>query len=272
MRNAAKNLACWLAAACGFAAGPVCAGAWVPEEAQVYNKFALNYLQSNGYFGVAPPGLRRFTDSNFTYYFEAGIGGQTALFGSVPLQRLTRSDNAGVTENVAVGDIAIGIRRQLSDGPWVSAAALAVKLPGFYDKDGPLPAGNGQLDLEWRFLVGRSLGIFGYAGAEVAYRYRTEAPADEFRYLLEYGFATPWALYFRTKYDAIKGVGNSDGAGAPAPGNPALNLEFDLSRIEATLGLQLARAWALEAQWTPSLDGDNTLRSNAYQLAVIWQP
>lgn len=256
-------------AALGLICGNAAAGAWTPEPGSGYYKFAGNYLSADDSFGPDAPGFEEFTDTNFTFYGEYGLAENVGLFASVPYKELTRTDNGVEVENTGVADVDLGLRWQHTQGDDIVSTQYLVKLPFFYDEDDALPLGNGQIDAEIRVLYGTSLGSRGYFGFEIAYRARFEEPADEFRYLLEYGFNATDRLYFRTKLDGIHSLSNSDSGGNTAA-NPALNLEFDLGRVELTAGWKLHENWFTEFTATPAIYGDNTIRGTNYQLAIIF--
>ena len=64
---------------------------------------------------------------------------------------------------------------------------------------------------------------YGYIGAEAGYRFRSEDPSDEYRYLLEYGISAGDNLYFRTKLDGTESAGN----GKQQSGGADSNLSVD---------------------------------------------
>lgn len=256
----------------GLAALPtlVQAGAWTPNEGSAYHKFALNTFSSESSFGPAVPGFRKFTDNNFTYYVEYGITDTLTFYGSLPIKRLTSETVDGTARSSGVGDIDLGLRRRLYfDGTSVVSASVLFKAPYAYDKNAAVPRGNGQVDLEARVLYGRSLGRYGYFGLEAGYRYRAGAPADEFRYLLEYGFDASDKVYLRTKLDGIAGLRNSSGTSNTSR-NPTLNLDFDLGKLETTAGFKFSKTLAGEFTVTQNLYGSNTLRGTNYSLALVY--
>jgi len=137
-----------------------------------------------------------------------------------------------------------------------------------------LPLGNGQEDFEGKVLFGKSFGALGYGGLEVGYRFRTEAPVDEFRYLVEYGFDLNDRTYLRTKLDGIHAASSSDVDNnlpltAATALNPQLPLEFDLGRLEYTAGYKFSDTLAGEITGTTAVYGDNTLKGTNIQVALV---
>jgi len=245
------------------------AGAWTPKEGTAYHKYAANTFDSDSSFGQEQAGFEEFTDRNLTYYVEYGIRDDLAFIASIPYKSLTRTDNGFRTETSGFGDVDIGLRYNFDTDPVVFSAQLLFKAPYLYDEDEPLPLGNGQEDVEFRLQLGKSLGKRGYFNVEAGYRYRADAPADEYRYLLEYGGDVTERFYLRGKLDGIAAAGSSS-APPPQLGNPALPLEFDLGRLETTAGLRFGRNWAWELTAVTSVYGSNSLRGVNYQLALVY--
>ncbi len=265
---------------CIIAAGiltpaPAIAGPWTLEAGRTYNKPAINFFSGDSSFGPDQEGFENFEDLNFTYYNETGITDNLSFIASIPIKDISRTDRnaAGVAvtnSTSGVGDIDVGLRYNLSKGPFVVAVQGLFKAPYAYDSDDSLPLGNGQEDFEGRFQLGRGFGKAGYFVAEAGYRFRSGAPSDEFRYLLEYGIDVGKSVYLRSKLDGILSI-NNDTPQAQANGNPTLPLAFDLAKLELTAGYKFNKTWAIEFTGTPNLYGDNTLTGTNFQLALILQ-
>jgi len=93
-------------------------------------------------------------------------------------------------------------------------------------------------------LYGRSLSNWfpGYVNFEAGYRYRAEAPSDEFRYLAEIGVDITERLYVRAKLDGINSMNNADTV-ANISGNPTAGNQFDLQKLDTALGYKLTGKW-----------------------------
>ena len=250
------------------------AGAWVPEKGQGYSKLGAQTFNADNFFGTNND-FQEFDSDNVSYYGEYGFGNNTAIYGSVLYQDISQTDaNNNTTSNSGIGDVEIGVRYQWQANPFVLSTSFLVKLPYLYDEDDALPLGNGQLDYEGRVLIGKSLNKYGYFGVELGYRFRAEAPSDEIRYLLEYGFSFNDNVYFRTKLDGIQSAGNADVADL-GNGNLSITPEFDVGRWELTLGYNFGPArerslgrWGVEVTLTQDVFGDNTLDGDAIQLGL----
>lgn len=247
------------------------AGAWPAEEGGSYQKLSINIFNSDERFGEELEGFEEFDDFTLEYYAEYGVTKDATIIVRVPYRDLENRTAGITTSNSGIGDVDVGLKYNLSDGPFVVSVQGLVKAPIFYSEDASLPLGNGQFDLEGRLLVGKSLNKLGYFGVEVGYRYRAEEPVDEFRYLVEYGFNLNDSLYARAKLDGILAIGSANVADTANPLNPSLPLEFDLGRLETTAGYKFTDKFAFEFTAAQNLYGDNTLRGTTFQFALVGQ-
>jgi hypothetical protein len=251
------------------------AGAWTAKKGDNYLKGAVNYFETNNRFGPEN-GFENFQNTNFNVYWEHGIRDDLTFFATGSLTDLENQSNGQETSGSGVGDIDLGLKYRLIDGPVIVSIQGLFKAPYLYDSESELPLGNGQEDFEGKLLFGKSFGDLGYGGLEVGYRIRTEDPVDEFRYLVEYGFDLNDKTYLRTKLDGIHAAGSSDIASditVPVSQdialNPQLPLEFDLGRLEYTAGYKISDGFAAEITGTTAVYGDNTLKGTNIQLAVV---
>ncbi len=258
-----------------LAPGSAVAGPWTLLHGKTYNKPAVNYFTGSSLFNTTQEGFERFEDINFTFYNETGITDDISFIISVPIKEVIRTDRnaAGIAitnRTSGVGDIDIGLRYNISKGPIVVAVQGIFKAPYAYNAGDALPLGNGQEDFEGRLQLGRSFGKAGYAVVEAGYRYRVGAPADEFRYLIEYGVDVSRSVYVRSKLDGLLSIRN-DTPQVAANGNPTLPLAFDLAKLELTAGYRVNKKLAVEFTATPNVYGDNTLTGTNFQLALAIQ-
>lgn len=252
------------------------AGAWTQQQGHLYNRLSINYYSADRDFDgdgerTNMPNGGEFTDYNLSNYVEYGLFDSLTGFASLAYKRI-RSDNDLRRDTTwGVGDIDVGLRQRLLENDLgVFAVQGLVKTPEAYDEDEDLPLGNGQYDLEAKLLYGRSLYplLPGYAGIEIGYRWRLEDPSDEVRYLVEFGGDFTKSLYARVKLDGIYSVDN--GKRRDAGGNPTTTNNFDLGKLDLTVGYKLTPAWGLEAAWTPALYGQHTAAGATYTLAVSY--
>lgn len=244
------------------------AGAWTQGKGHAYQRLAASYFNSTSAFS-GNVGFDSFTDYTVSYYGEFGVGKRLNAFASLPFRQAENRNFGEPVRNAGFGDAELGLRYRLVDKPFVLSAQAAFKAPYFYDPDNPLPLGNGQEDVELRLLAGKSVGRFGYLGAELGYRHRFGAPADEARYLLEYGANLSRRAYARLKLDGLLSTRSTKPSFDPNTGNPRFPLAFNLARLESTSGWRLTKTVALEFSATTTPYGANTIRGTTAQGAVV---
>ena len=253
-----------------FPAGQAHAGAWTLEENKAYHKVAANFFISDDTFGASAEGFEEFTDYTLNYYVEYGLTDRVTLISQVPLRHSENVASGDSIDNFGVGDVDIGLRYKLLDAnKWVLSSQFLYKAPFLYDEDDDLPLGNGQSDFEFRLQAGRSLYPYGYLGLELGYRFRSEEPSDEFRYLVEYGFDLNEQVYLRTKLDVIKAIDSTD-VELDGTGNPLFPSAFDLGRVEASVGYKINSRSSIEFTFTESIFGENILDGQTYQLGYVF--
>lgn len=253
------------------------AGAWTQVRGGFYEKFAFNYYFADHTFDSskhrhATPGNGRFTEYNITNYIEYGVTDNLTLINSLPYKWLDNAANSSHTKAWGIGDIDVAAKYKLMDNrAGVISSQLLVKVPGPYGRTDPLPIGNGQFDLEVRLLYGRSLYPFipGYANVEAGYRFRDGDPSDEFRYLIEFGIDITKALYGRAKLDGI--LSSRNGSTFSSGGNPTATNNFDLGKLDLTVGYKITPRWSLEASYVPELYGRNTASGTTWTMAICFK-
>ncbi len=254
------------------------AGAWGQPEGGLYDKLSLNYYVADQYYDDT--GRRRsfpydgkFTDFNVSNYIEYGMTDSLTLVGSISVKKIESSDKYATTTTAGIGDVEVGLKAMLGERAYgVLSHQITIKAPGLYDKTSRLPLGNGQFDVEYRVLLGVSLWRFfpGYANFEAGYRYRAEAPSDEFRYLAEIGGAPTSASYVRAKLDGVVSMRNEDRVTDPS-GNPTTVYRFNVVKLDMAVGYQLSETWGVEAGYTAALSGENTADGVTYSLGITYQ-
>ncbi len=261
------------------------AGAWSMNKGGLYAKLSYNHYYTNYTFTDGGgtqrlPNGTTFTDNNTTLYLEYGITDRLTMSGSLPYkwlrstfrQQVTAGDQTKTRKKEkrwnGFGDMELGLKYCFLAEPVVTSVQFLYKNAWLYEKDENIPPGNHQDDYELRFLAGKSLWPFpGYCGVEIGYRWRTQAPADEFRYLLEFGVNATRKVAFRVKLDGTKSMHNAELPPQPQPvttayideetgrviktgsssssqsvsANPSLGLQYDLGKLELTTSYQIAK-------------------------------
>jgi len=257
------------------------AGAWTPRKGEVYLKLSANDFKSSSNFNIDgdvfdpfadfEDRYAKFRDRNLQLYLEMGLTDKLAFVSSVTykdLQQRTKLPNLEVgADNDGFADVDLGVRYRLTEGANVVSLGLTAKLPYLYDDDDNFfELGNGQEDFDLRVLYGRSLGKGFYGGLEGAYRWRTDEPSDEYRYLAELGWSKQ-RFFTRTKLEGIYAVDSfEDGS---TFGNPLLNPRFDLTTWILTAGVSLSKNWHVEYSYSDTLEGKNTANGSNNQVGVV---
>ncbi|KAB0670406.1 hypothetical protein F6V30_09650 [Oryzomonas sagensis] len=258
-------------------AGTAFAGAWTAPKNALYEKLSYNYYYAHENFdrsgnrgGTANNG--KFTDNNISNYFEYGLRDDLTVINSLTYKWLDNKDDTVHSTASSLGDVDLGLRYKLLDSnAGIVSTQLLVKIPGAYDKADPLPLGNGQFDTELRLLYGRSLYPFipGYGNVEVGYRWRADGPSDEVRYLIEFGVDITKSIFTRAKLDGIYSVDN--GKRQDGSGNPTTTNNFDLGKLDLTVGYKVTPAWGVEVSYRPDIYGQNTAAGANYSFALYYK-
>ncbi|QEM70138.1 hypothetical protein FO488_05345 [Geobacter sp. FeAm09] len=253
------------------------AGAWTAPKNTFYEKLSYNYYYAHENFdasgsrgGTANNG--KFADHNISNYFEYGLRDDLTVLNSLTYKWLDNRDDTAHSTASSLGDVDLGLRYKLLDSnAGIVSTQLLVKIPGAYDKADPLPLGNGQFDTELRLLYGRSLYPFipGYGNVEVGYRWRADGPSDEVRYLIEFGVDVTKSIFTRAKLDGIYSVDN--GKKHDGSGNPTTTNNFDLGKLDLTVGYKVTPAWGVELSYRPDIYGQNTAAGANYSFALYYK-
>lgn len=250
------------------------AGAWTQEECKVYEKFGFNVYYANREFTMdnPDPGFKHFRDANFSNYIEYGITDRLTIVNALYYKNLEKEEDSGTTRASGLGDVDLALKAKLFEGKGgIASSQLLVKIPGIYGKNDQLPLGNAQYDLEPRLLYGRSLYPYipGYCNFEMGYRWRFQDPADELRYLVEFGLDFGKKFYGRVKLDGILSMDN--GSQYATSNNPSATNSYDLGKLEVALGYKINERWGLELAYTPEIYGRNTTTGATYGIAITYQ-
>lgn len=261
-----------------FSVSSCFAGAWTANKGGFYEKASFNFYYADKTFDR--DGNRRnlsdrgeFTDYNLSNYFEYGLTDSLTVLNSLSYKWLENDNDLSRATAHGIGDVDLGARYRLyrSDAVGVLSTQLLVKIPGGYDRNDPLPMGNDQYDTELRLLYGRSLypKLPGYANLEIGYRLRAGDPSDELRYLIEIGFDLGRNFFTRAKLDGIYSIDN--GSKVDGSGNPTTTNNFDLGKLDLTLGYQINPAMGVELGYRPDLYGQNTAAGANYSVALYFK-
>lgn len=260
--------------------GQVYGGAWTMGKGHMYNKLAFNYFKSTNFYDQdgdrhGLPYSGEFRDLNLNWYQEIGLTDRITFLSSFYYKWLRDDNHYVYTRSNGMTDFDLGLKVNLFKEPVVLSLQGLFKVKGPYDSHETPGLGNDQNDFELRLLLGKSLyPLPMYLGLEAGYRWRFEDPSDDWRYLVEIGGDfTSW-MYGRVKLDGLVSANNADKeetAYTNATGaNITLTPEFDLIKLETTLGFHFTRKWGLEFSYTPTIYGENTAAGYTLTSAIIF--
>jgi protein XagA len=259
-------------------AEPVLAGAWTREKGGWYHQVSGNYYKADENFNNDGnrqdfAGNGEFKDRNISYYMEYGIFDDLTVIGSWPYKWLKYEDDTVINKTDGFSDLDLALKYRLFySGSGVCSMQGLVKIPEAYDENDAAPLGNGQYDYEFRLLYGRSLypHIPGYFNMEAGFRYRTEEPANELKYLLEFGADFTKIIYGRVKLDGTYGLGDVNDS-ANTSENPTITNDYDLGKLDVAMGWKMLPEWSAELGYRSDIYGKNTAAGANWSLTVIYQ-
>lgn len=271
-----KRLCClFLISLCLLQNEGVFAGAWTSGKGNMYNKFAINYFNSSRQYDDDGdkhkiPFNGRFQDVNFNWYEEYGIKDNINLITSIYYKWLKDENRYIENKSNGISDIDVGIKYNLIKNPVVLSVQGLFKIEGTYDMQDTPSLGNGQNDFELKLLLGKSLEKLPiYFGFEAGYRWRFEDPSDEWRLLLEVGGSYE-DFYGRLKIDSIISARNADERDQMIVSNISMTPQFDLTKLDMTIGYNIDKKWAVECSYVPVIYGENTTSGYTLSAAVIF--
>lgn len=253
------------------------AGAWTAEKGAMYHKLSMNLYTAEERFDSDRDTVDfdrdgDFRDFNTGYYLEYGLYDNLTLSGSISFKSLKFEDDSVINRSTGFSDLDLAAKYRILEttGGAFSVQGL-VKIPDTYDDKDSVPMGNGQYDTEVRFLYGQSLYpvLPAYCNFEAGYRYRAEEPADEIRYLLEFGMDFSKNCYGRIKLDGIWGMDNADDE-SDINGNPAASLDYDLGKLDMVVGYKMRGNTAIEFGCRPDIYGKNTSSGVNWSIAYVY--
>jgi hypothetical protein len=252
------------------------AGAWNQEAGHAQLIFTTSHYQTSSGFdasGINRPFANqgKFRQIALSSYFEYGVTRRYALIvnANAPFLRYANAD--GSVSSAGFGDVEIAVKRRMNapESRWALSGQFTVMFPAYSASRNPAP-GNHQEDVELRLLVGRGT-IWSkrnfYWNVESAYRYRSGAPADQFRGDVTVGADITQRFSTLAQVFAIKGVRNGDPFDIS---NPNAQSDFDLYKVQLSLLATITRRVRLQAGWNDSFSGRNTGRGHAVILG-LWK-
>jgi hypothetical protein len=251
------------------------AGAWTQDAHHGQLIINTSYFSTSHVFssnGHIQPFAFNGTFQQFQInpYFEYGVTSRNTLVVNLWAQHLHYADQFHNLNSVGAGDIEVAVRRRFNSPTslWAASGQLLVLFPAYSTSTTPAP-GNHQEDFEGRALLGRgNPWRKAYWDAEVAYRYRIGAPADQFRVEAAAGFDVFPRLKVIGQFYAIKSMQN--GTPLTANDNPNAQSDYDLYKSELSLVFQIHPHTRLQAGWVDAFSGRNTGHGST-ALIALWK-
>lgn len=265
-----------LGATLGISSPYLHAGAWnqAPGHGQII--LSSSFLETRRGFDASgseqPFGSQgRFRQIAFNPYVEIGLTRRNTLVLNLNAPVLLYSDRYGSSTSGGLGDVEIGLKRRLNatESKWAISGQLTAKFPGYPAQRNPAP-GNHQEDAEARFLIGRGGLLAGHHffwDAEAAYRYRSLAPADQFRADFSTGLNLSRRWMAMGQVFAIQSLRNGDPFSTT---NPSAQSDFDLYKTEFSLVTLIRRNTRVQIGWCDAFAGRNTGSGHSF-LIGLWK-
>jgi len=272
MAKVAALLACCCLVPCDSVAG-----AWTqePGHGQVILSGSL-FRTATSFDASGKPQLfsdgGRFRQFYLNPYLEYGLTRRLTLVANLPAPFLCFANRYGAQSSAGLGDVEVALKRRFNaiESAWAVSGQFTVMFPAYSPSRNPAP-GNHQEDLEARFLLGRGATLAGrhfFWDTEVAYRYRTGAPADQVRADATTGLDLTRRLTLMGQFFSIKGLHN--GQPLAANSNPNAQSDFDLYKYQVSLVVKAGRTVRIQGGWSNAFAGRNTGRGQSAILA-LWK-
>ena len=253
------------------------ADAWTQEEGHGQIIFTTSFFETSREFD--PDGnVARFSyqgsfrQFQFNPYVEYGLTSRTTLVVNAFAPFLKFQNQYYRQTSAGLGDVETALRRRLNstESPMPVSVQFTILFPT-YPADRQPPPGNHQVDLESKLMIGRGVHIgkhsaFWSMGG--AYRFRSGAPADEFRSDTTFGLDLTRRFTVMTQFFGITGLRN--GSPLVVGGNPNAQSDFDLYKGQFSLVTRLGPRTRFQLGWNDTIAGRNTGRGQTV-LVALWQ-
>jgi hypothetical protein len=245
-----------------IAATDVCASAWAQPRGGTYAKLSSIFYNAREMYNDAGDRQRigldddQFTSEQAFLYVEHGVADRLTLIGSISGGILKSTNRFVEQKTTGIGDAIVGAKYQLVDQPLVLSTLASIKIPtGYHDTHEP-PLGTGDIDVETRLLVAKSLyPLPVYMGVETGHRWRAGPFSNQFLGFAEIGVTPHERLFFKgfvdyrhTRTGEVAKPGLVDGGMQISEGDDTrLGLNGAL-KVREGLWLDLLFSWAVRGE------------------------
>jgi hypothetical protein len=253
------------------------ADAWTQEQGHGQIIFGASFFETAREY-EADGNVARFSyqgsfrQFQLNPYIEYGLTSRTTLVVNAFAPFLKFENQYGSQTSAGMGDIETAVRHRLNstESPMPVSVQFTVLFPT-YPADRQPPPGNHQVDLESKLMIGRGVHIakrtaFWSMGG--AYRFRSGAPADQWRSDATLGLDLTHRFTVMTQFFGITGLRN--GSPLVVGGNPNAQSDFDLYKGQFSLVTRLGPHTRFQLGWNDTIAGRNTGRGQTV-LVALWQ-
>ena len=261
----ALSAAASIALALSLDPGSAVAGAWGREPGSGYFKLSYSAFRAVEAFDqngdtvdleAAREGVTGdFLDLSLSTYVEYGLSNRATIVASLPIKA---TSNGNTPRTVGLGDLWVGIRSPVLQGPVVLSLSSNVKLPLYGQTNTTSPSlGTAKIDGDLRVLLGRSFWPLPfYATAEFGHRWR-DAFSNQLFFSFELGSTPSESVLILVRMNRLNSRINP-GSMVLDPSNPNLG-DQDYTTIGGGLTIKTGSiGWALDVSTT--ITGRNTAK------------
>ncbi len=245
---------------------PVLAGAWtLPEgKGQVVVTGTLSTADKEFNGSGSARATPRYDKFELQGLIEYGATDRLTLIASPSLQYVDIEGSTG-GQRTGLGYAEFGGRYLLMQSDsWVLSGQTTLRVPGTFEKTNPAAVGYADPEIDARVLLGRSFSAGpwpAFIDLQLAQRFRTGDPPDEFRVDLTFGLrpAPQWLLLTQS-FNVF-----SEGMGGPA--FPS----FAYHKFQMSVVYEMTPAWAVQFGAFTTFAGRNALQENGLILGTAYK-
>jgi hypothetical protein len=243
-------------------ASPAFPGAWtLPQgEGQVLITGSLSAADEAFGGGGSAQSIPRYKKFELQGLIEYGATDRFTLMAIPGLQRVDIDGPAG-GQRTGLGYSEFGGRyRFLQNDSWVLSGQTTLRVPGTFEKTNPAAVGYTDPELDARVLIGHSFSAGAwpaFVDLQLAQRFRSGDPPDEFRVDLSFGVNTaPHWLLLAQSFNVF-----SEGAGAGLD-------SYRYHKLQLSVVYEITPAWAVQLGGFTTFAGRNALQENGVILGA----
>lgn len=234
-----------------------------------YNSETIYDRNGTRYF-LPLGGIYSKYETNF--YIEYGLDARTTLFANLFYLGLSYRDSLDMKTNGGFGNQEVGFQYKLSNDVPTTAFQGLISFPMMINPGDP-PLGNGQVDVQFSFLIGAPIGKSAFIDMLFGIRKRFEAPSDQLRGSATLGVNLSKRLMLLLAANLILGLGNQDQVKTLLPYQYFQSgLNFTLFKIESGLVYKFNKNFSGYVGFAVDAYGRDVGAGYAFKLGVWFEP